>query len=300
MSDGLQRDVPRPVTEVAAAGSPRPAFEEPTHIPYDRATLHLWGDDDSGQVADWIYVSSEKIHHLVFGLPPGGMFRHSERFRTVFAADELLYVLAGSMVFADPEHGEVRRVEAGEAVFFRRDTWHHAMSFGSDQLRVLEFFAPPPATGASSAYARTKEYLFDPRYRDDRWLGNWPMAAADRAASARLRVMRSGDTLDSFEGVGTFVQTFASTEHITCERVTIRPGGRSNTRRHGGDASLHVLRGTLNLLLTDGADSKGQRWFETHPEDGYFVPEGTSYELRNVTGDDVQVMVGVAPSYVAV
>jgi mannose-6-phosphate isomerase-like protein (cupin superfamily) len=296
MSEPLQHDVGAPLTTVAPAGSPRPSFAEPTHIPYDRATRHLWGDDDAGRVADWIYVSSDKIHHLVFALPPGGMFSHSEGFRTVFAADEVLYVLTGTMVFVDPEHGEVRRVEAGEGVFFRRDTWHHAMSFGADQLRVLEFFAPPPSTGSSSAYARTKDFLFEPRYRDDRWTGRWPMAADERARAARLHVMRSADTLDGLEGDGTFVQTFASTEHLTVARITIRPGGHSDARRHGGDAAMHVVRGTLNVLLTDGADSKGRRWFELHPDDGFFVPEGTRYELRNVTGEELQVMVGVAPS----
>ena len=50
--------------------------------------------------------SSDKIHHLVFALPPGERFTHSDQFRTVFAADELLYVLSGTMVIADPEHGE--------------------------------------------------------------------------------------------------------------------------------------------------------------------------------------------------
>ena len=75
--------------------SPRPTFPGPAHIPYEAATRHLWGDQVSGEVADWIYVSSDKIHHLVFGLPPGRGFRHSDAYRTVFAADEVLYVLEG-------------------------------------------------------------------------------------------------------------------------------------------------------------------------------------------------------------
>ena len=68
--------------------SPRPTFPGPAHIPYAAATRHLWGDQVSGEVADWIYVSSDKIHHLVFGLPPGGAFRHSDAYRTAFAADD--------------------------------------------------------------------------------------------------------------------------------------------------------------------------------------------------------------------
>ena len=65
--------------------SPRPTFDGPTPIPYADVTRHLWGDADSGEVADWIYVSSGKIHQLVFGLAPGGIFRHSDAFRTVFS-----------------------------------------------------------------------------------------------------------------------------------------------------------------------------------------------------------------------
>ncbi len=294
---GLQHNGPGTVAAVVPASSPRPSFDQPTHIPYADATLHLWGDADSGQVPDWIYVSSEKIHHLVFGLPPGGMFRHSQEFRTVFAADELMYVLSGTMVIADPEHGEVHRVERGDSIFFRRDTWHHAMNFGADQLRVLEFFAPPPAAGTSSAYARTKDYLAEPTYRDRRWNGRWPMASAERAKASRMTVLGPADRLASLDGDGAFVETLVSTEHITAGTVTIPAGGRTQPRRHGGDATFHVLEGRINVLLTDGPDRNGRRWFELQPEDGFFVPQGSGYELRNVTAAAGSVMFAVAPTY---
>src|SRR5271166_3630573 len=129
--------------------SPRPTFDGPAHIPYAAATRHLWGDTESGEVSDWIYVSSDRIHQLVFGLPPGGVFRHSEAYRTVFAADELLTVLSGEMVISNPETGEVYRVGTGQSVTFGRDTWHHAFSYGAEPLRVLELFAPPPSQGTS-------------------------------------------------------------------------------------------------------------------------------------------------------
>jgi mannose-6-phosphate isomerase-like protein (cupin superfamily) len=288
----------RPAGEAQApASSPRPTFDEPTAIPYSSARLHLWGDDEAGRVPDWIYVSSEKIHHLVFALPPGRRFTHSDQFRTVFAADELLYVLSGTMVIADPEHGEVRRVGQGEAVFFRLDTWHHAMSFGEEQLRVVEFFAPPPATGASSSYARTKELLGEVSYRDDRYVGRWPMAAAEREADARLHVFGARDVLERLEGTGALVRTYVSTEHLTAEQVELRPGGRTDARRHGGDAAMHVLTGAVNVLLTESPNAAGQRWFELHPDDGFYVPEGASYELHNVTGTPAQTMVAVAPAY---
>ena len=130
---------------------------------------------------------------LVFGLPPGGGFRHSEDFRTVFAADELLHVLEGTLVIADPETGEVQRAAAGESVFFRRDTWHHAFALGPEPLRVLELFAPPPAAGASSAYARAPAVPGDVALRRRR--AARPLAAAPQPPRARLRVLRPDDVL---------------------------------------------------------------------------------------------------------
>jgi quercetin dioxygenase-like cupin family protein len=277
----------------APPSSPRPAFEEPTHVPYASVTRHLWGDEASGQVPDWIYVSSDKIHHLVFALPPGGRFQHSESFRTVFAADELLYVLEGAVAFANPETGEVVPTVAGEAVFFRRDTWHHAFNVGAGAVRVLEFFAPPPATGASSTYARTKEYLAEPRYRDDRWAGRLPMASAERASAATIRRIRDDDVLWSLDD-GALVGTYVSTEHLVAGRVELAPGVRTSRRRHDGDATLHVVDGVVNVLLASPT-STGQRWFEVPPEDAFYVPAGVAYDLRNSTGEPATVMLAVAP-----
>lgn len=170
--------------------SPRPTFERPTAIPRDRAVRHTWGDAESGYVEDWIYVSSGLLHALVFGLPPGGAFRHSEAYRTIFAADEVLYVLEGTFVAANPETGEVYRLEPGETLFFRRDTWHHGFSYGGENVRVLELFAPPPATGSSGAYARTKPYVERSRYTDDALLGRLPGVGRARET---MRVLRPAD-----------------------------------------------------------------------------------------------------------
>jgi hypothetical protein len=124
--------------------SPRPNFDGPTHIPSESTTLHLWGEEAGGQVSDWCYVSSDKIHQLIFGLPPGGAFRHSENYKTIFAADEIYYVLSGTLALSNPETGEVHLAEMGEAIFFRRDTWHHGLNYSTEPLRVLEVLAPPP------------------------------------------------------------------------------------------------------------------------------------------------------------
>src|SRR4029077_5475753 len=68
--------------------SPRPTFDAAAAIPYAAVTRHVWGDAESGEVADWIYASTDRVHALVFGLAAGAWFRHSPEFRTIFGADE--------------------------------------------------------------------------------------------------------------------------------------------------------------------------------------------------------------------
>lgn len=280
--------------------SPRPKYEGPSPIRADSVALHLWGDATAGEVADWIYLSNENLHHIVFGLGPGRAFRHSEDFRTIFAADELLYVLEGTLILVNPEFGEVHRVNVGEAVFFRRDTWHHAFNFCSGALRVVEFFAPPPETGASSAYARTKDLLLTPRYLDESLVGSWPCSKEAGGRKATLHVIRDDDDilweLAGQEG-NVLVGIYVSTEHLTAGKVVLRPGGRSGIRRHGGDMSLQVLSGPIHVLLPDGGGPQDERWFELEKGDGFFVPRGTRYELFEVSGHEASLLFGVAPRY---
>ena len=276
--------------------SPRPTFSGPAHIPYDQVTRHLWGDELAGEVADWIYVSSDKIHQLIFGLSPGGAFRHSEQFRTIFAADEVLYVLSGLLVLSNPETGEIHRAQPGEAIFFRRDTWHHAFNHSAEPLRVLEIFAPPPSQGTSGAYARTKPNLTNPKYTQEHWLGHWPMAQAEARQSFTMQVLREQDMLWRLEGdcQQLLVGLLASTEHLTVGKIYLLPGQKSNVQVHGGDESLYLLEGTLNVRVPE---NDGQRWFELTPRDGFYIPQGTPHQYYNISDQPVSLVFGVAPGY---
>ena len=261
------------------ASSPRPTFDGPALIRRADVTRHVWGDAAAGEVYDWIYASTERVHMLVFGLSPGGGFRHSEDFRTIFAADELLHVLQGVLVIADPETGEVQRAGTGESVFFRRDTWHHAFALGPEPLRVLELFAPPPAAGASSAYARAQPYLEQSRYADDALLGHWPPASPPRA---RLRVLRPADVLWRRD-LGVLCGVLVSTEHLTVATLEIGPGEAAAPHEHGGDEVLMVLDGTLWVRAWfDG----GVHVFELEPEDVCYLPAGSRHEYRNARRRD--------------
>jgi quercetin dioxygenase-like cupin family protein len=268
--------------------SPRPSFDEPTVLRADEVVRHTWGDTDAGLVEDWIYVSSQLIHAIVFGMPPGGKFTHSESFRTIFAADELLYVVQGTLVLANPETGEIVRAEPGESVFFRRDTWHHGFSYGNEPLRVLEFFAPPPATGTSGAYAQTQPYLEVSSYADDTLLGTLT-GGRDGHRHGSFTVLRRADAVLRLDR-GVLVGLLVSTEHLTVGTVTVPAGHRSVCETHDGEEILYVTQGALRVEA-GGVEAT------LSPGDGFLIPAGTPHSYA-ADGDQVaEGIFGVAPTY---
>lgn len=276
--------------------SPRPSFDHATALRREQVTRYVWGDDESGEVLDWIYVSSGLIHQLVFGLPPGASFRHSDSFRTVFAADEVLYVLAGAMILANPVTGEAHRVMAGEAAFFRRDTWHHAHAIGAEPLRVLEFFAPPPATGSSGSYARTKELLTDVRLGNDELLGRIVPTEAGGPFAATIRVVRPADLcwrLEPGRPGPMPVGLIASTAQLTTAIAELRSGQHTDWQARGGDESGYVLDGTLAIRL---GYQGGREWLELRQGDGWYVPQGIKHSYIATDGP-ARFIFGVAPRF---
>lgn len=272
---------------------------EPGAVPRERAVLKLWGDDGSGRVSDWIYVSTATIHQMVFSMPPGARFRHSEEHRTVFGADELYYVLRGTLVLANPETGEVHRVGPGETVVFGPDTWHHGFSHTTETLEVLEYFAPPPATGSSQRYARSRPFLARNTYVQDEFLERWPADAAEAAAKHTQRVLGERDVLWRLEGEKHqfLVGIYLSTPRVTVVRAELLPGQRTDTLVRGGDQAGYVLEGELSLFLPEQPVGGGNGWFHMEPGDGYFVPAGVPHRFYNMTGSPVRFMFGVAPKY---
>ena len=206
---------PRPPEPRWAISRPRgrPSTRRPCSVP-TRSSATRGATRRPGFVEDWIYVSSQLIHAIVFGMPPGGKFTHSESFRTIFAADELLYVLQGTLVLANPETGEIVRAEPGESVFFRRDTWHHGFSYGDEPLRVLEFFAPPPATGTSGAYAQTQAVSRGQHLRRRR-RARPPRRRRRRRATRLVHACCGAADAVLRLDLGVLVGLLVSTEHLT-------------------------------------------------------------------------------------
>jgi|tagenome__1003787_1003787.scaffolds.fasta_scaffold20989373_7 quercetin dioxygenase-like cupin family protein len=269
--------------------SPRPTFDGPAAIRKEAATRHIWGDAEAGFVADRIYASTGLIHALVFELPAGGCFRHSPEFRTVFGADEVLHVLDGTMVAANPETGEVHRVGTGERLFFRRDTWHHAFAHDGVPLRVLELFAPPPSAGTSGAYARERPYLEQSRYADDAALENVPGSRP----KPTMAVLRDSDAVWRRQ-LGVLEGIVASTEHLTVVTLEINPGETAAAHAHGGDEVLYVLEGTVWVRAWHG---DATHVFELGADDACYVPAGAQHEYRSGGPSPARALAGIAPTY---
>lgn len=278
--------------------SPRPTFDHPVALRRSDTTHHIWGDEESGEILDEIYVSSGKIHQLLFEIPPGGQFTHSPSFRTIFGADEVLYVITGTVAFAEPETGEMVRAESGEALFFGPDTWHHAFNWSPHPAHVLEFFAPPPATGTSGAYAAQRPLLQNLRYRDDSVLGAHIPATGAARPARKLTIVRDNDYRWQIDGPGKVVLSgiIASTPHLTVARSEIRGHTWSGWLSHGGDASGYVLSGELALRLSGGSS---RNWHRLTVGDGFYIPQDSQYQVRNLAAANAVYLAGAAPSYPA-
>lgn len=272
--------------------TPRPTVTVPTVVRAGEAVEHRWGDAVSGLVGDEVLLSSDRLHALIFTLAPGARFGHSPDNRTVFRADEVYLVLEGSLLVIDPERGQVVRANAGDCVFFRRDTWHHGVNDGTSAVRVLELFAPPPAAGASSDYARTRPYLEHPVHADDSILGRWPMERPTIEAADRLTLLRPGDRRLRLEG-DLVVGLAAATEHLTAAVAELRAGGSGPSRAFGGDVVVHVMSGTVHAHVPDGDRS----WFSIRTGDTFLVPAGVAFQLVNQGGDPAVMAIGAAPAW---
>ena len=120
---------------------------------------------------------------------------------------------------------------------------------------------------------------------------------AKETPKTTIRVLRKADRLWALDASDPRALTgiIASTDQLTTASVRLRPRGRSTVRDHRGSAGRHVPSGRVNVLLENSESLPV--WFELHPADGFFLPEGTRYRLINMGGEEVEVTIGVAPDY---
>ena len=270
-------------------------FAHATHIPYANATRHVWGDDEAGEVSDSTYLSTNHLTQLLFEMAPQKRFLHSEKFKTIFAADELYFLVSGELVLANPATGQVVKAKRGEAIFFQRDTWHHGFNVSNERLRVVEYFAPPPAQSTGAAYARQQPNLESVFYAQDELLTRW-MPSENIPRTQTLRVIRERDALLRLEGSGQSGLTliFVSTPQLTVGILELLPGQQTPFQSHNGDKGMFVLEGQPHVrILAPDAPAL----FELVPLDGVFIPANVSHQYLNLSNAPVRILFGIAPQY---
>lgn len=271
------------------------SFAGPAHIPYASVTKHIWGDSTAGLVSDWTYLSSEHLTQLLFGLPPHRAFQHSEDFKTIFAADELYFVVSGELVLSNPATGESVRARRGESIFFQRDTWHHGFNVSDEPLRVVEYFAPPPAKGTGAAYARQQPNLERVRYTQDELLSRRnPLERDDRATT--LKLVRERDAILRLDGNGTCGVTLilVGTVQLTVGILELLPGQQTEPHVHGGDEGVFVLEGQPFVRIVGPTPPA---LFELKPCDGAYIPLGVQHQYANWSDKPARLLFGIAPFY---
>ena len=166
------------------ASSPRPTFPGPALIRRADVTRHVWGDRpparcSTGSTPRRSGCTCSSSASAGRRVPPLRGLPHRVRGRR-----------GAARARGDARAGRPRdrrgaaRGDGGERVLPPR---HLAprLRARAEPLRVLELFAPPPAAGASSAYARAPAAPRGSRYADDDASGTGPRRAA-RAAAAGL------------------------------------------------------------------------------------------------------------------
>ena len=219
--------------------------------------------------------------------------RHSDEHKTIYPSDIFYRVLEGTLVLADPEHGEVTRAHAGDSVFFRRDMWHHAFNYSQKPLKILEFAAPP--AGEAIDYAKEQRSLHEVTYvRKDAWRA-WP-DSGEVETSRRIRVISDDeDILWCLWGraTPTLIGILASTEDLTVGELELLPGRETDEWRLESEMTFFAVSGTLGIEIQE--PDSGASMFELNPWDGFYLPAQTDFRLANLAGDTAKVIFQVVP-----
>ena len=254
--------------------SPKPDFFKPTHIKYDLIETYMWGDETAGKVKDWIYVSNKNLHQIIFGMEAKGNFKHSDQYRTIFGADELMYVLSGVLIINNPETGETKKVNKGESVFFRKDTWHHAFNYSDEYLQVLEFFSPPPLTGTSGLYAKEKKLLEHSIYKRKNYdsLNNFKNQNA-------FKIIKKDDLVWSLEGPQQeiLIGTLINTKFLNVHLIKLLPNQKTHNFKFLNNTTYLSLNNNIKVNIIEDNEE-----YILSEKDGMYLPHNTNFIIENM------------------
>ena len=238
--------------------TPRPHFEKATHVKRSDMALHVWGDALSGFVTDRVISSTKQLHVLEYELAPGGEFRHSASNQTVFAADVLYFVVEGELVLANPQTGEVVSVKEGTGRLFHRGTWNHGFNPGQKNVRVIEYFSPPPAMGAASEFSKSQPALPENKYDMGKNVKNWPENHQVMQLKTSFWEVSDEKSILSFRDAAPthLIATVVSTQFLQVIKGTIQPGHMDDFADVEKESLIYMLEGQMWVDVFDPAQGQ--------------------------------------------
>jgi gentisate 1,2-dioxygenase len=272
----------------------------PTVVRYEEATRFLWGDEESGEVSDFIYGGGSRISSFMYTLRPGGSFRWSKTWKPLYDQYRLYYVYQGMLIGHEPESGQIAVAQEGEAIYWQGNKYHFCYNFGPKEALILDVWAPGgfPLDLAEVEDSRQKPDLKEVVNGRFDLLGQWPKARPAFEQNSwhqgDMMTLRRADCLHVLSGIKNpiLVDLFASTEEFTAGYIELQPAVMADGETHPGDEALFVTRGRLNVYLPDTYD-----WIELNPKDSFFIPEGIMHRYCNHTHEPVEFFFTVAPHY---
>ena len=254
-------------------------------------------------------VTTDTFMLGIYELCPGGVFLPLD----IHPGDESYYILNGPVVQRSG-NGQFAYLQSGEGLYMPEGAWHCCHNFSDNKARILYFITPkawseaiPPSVIPSDA--ETKFYkgpnnasLPDMRDKianisrqgctDD--IGHWPVDPADARVTGAVYAVREHEKLNSVHGTAhpMLIRFITSNDYGHFGEFVLPAGGYgprcSDPDSHAGDAALYCIEGPVTVNLVDLQES-----FVLYPEDSFFLPANTKYQLVNFENHTIKVVFAV-------
>ena len=220
----------------------------------------------------------------IYELGPGGVFAPLD----IHPGDESYYILNGPVVQRSG-NGQFAYLETGEGLFMPEGAWHCCHNFSDQKARILYFITPKAwSESIPPAVIPTEE---ETKFYKGPTNDNLPTEARKTGA---VYAVRDFEKLNNVHGTThpMLMRFITSNDYGHFGEMILPAGGYgprcSDPDTHAGDGALYCVDGPVTVNLVDAQES-----FVMEPEDTFFLPAGTKYQLVNFEAKPVKVVFAV-------
>jgi Mannose-6-phosphate isomerase len=254
-------------------------------------------------------VSVDTFMLGIYELGPGGVFAPLD----IHPGDEAYYILSGP-VLQRSGNGQFAYLNEGEGLFMPEGAWHCCHNFSDNKARILYFITPkawseqiPPAvipTDEETKYYKGENNANLPNMSskiydisrqgctDD--IGKWPIDPVEARKTGAVYAVRDFEKLNNIHGTKhpMMMRFIMSNDYGHFGEFILPAGGYgprcSDPDVHEGDGALYCVDGPVTVNLVDLQES-----FVLEPEDTFFIPAATKYQLVNFENHAVKLVFAI-------